>query len=401
MFVFLVGLVIFISDDTIAFGTNVNSGYLMFKYMVYLIVTLGLMVNLKLKIFRSNGFYFLCAIVSSIIFTSLSHLDFVGGYIYQIWIVFLAFLIAQFLDFEVFTYFFKKYIFVLSLLSVLVFVIANYHDWVLDYFPSGENSAGVEFANLYIGSVYKGVSEIRNASVFREPGVFVIYILLAVIFEIFISNKLNKSFLAVVSIALITTFSTAGVLILFVLIIGYMFKEDVANFQSNKILIASIFVIFILIFSSRPELYEQVFSKLSSDSASFGSATARIASILVNLVIFANHPFFGSGLGDYGGLFEEYSSIYFGEPLEASGQSTNSFLAIFATYGLLYGLIVLYALMCLTKKISRSFVVKCVLCLSFGLMFSSQDMRYSLLFYILVFYGIKISTNIIYRAVSD
>ena len=372
----------------------------MFKYVVYLIVTLGLLINLNLKIFRSNGVYFLCVIVASILLTSLSHLDFAGGYIYQIWIVFLAFLITQFLGFEIFINIFKKYVFVLSFLSIFVFVIANYYDWILDYFPVGENSAGIEFTNLYIGSVYKGVAEIRNASIFREPGVFMIYILLAVMFELFISNRLNIYFLAFLFIALLTTFSTAGFVILFFLIIGYMFKKDVQNFQSNRILLASIFAAFILIFSFQPELYDQVFSKLSSDSASFGSATARIASIVVNLDIFANHPFLGSGLGNYGSLFEEYSNLYFGVPLEASGQSTNSFMAVFATYGLLYGLIVLYALMCLTKKLSRSFILKSILFLSLGLMFSSQDMRYSLLFNILVFYGLKFSTNVFYRLFS-
>jgi len=161
-----------------------------------------------------------------------------------------------------------------------------------------------------------------------------------------------------------------------------------------------IFAAIFLIFNLQPDLYDQFFSKLSSDSASFGSSTARVASILVNFYILASYPISGSGLGNYGSLFKEYSSLYFGVPLEASGQSTNSFMAVLATYGSLYGLIILYALLCLTKKLSRRFIPKIILFISFGLMFSSQDMRYSLLFNILVFYGLKFSAHMFYRPFS-
>jgi len=229
--VFLVGIIIFVSDDTVLFGTNTSADYLLFKCIVYMIATLGLLLNLNRKIIRSNGSYFLFSIVASILFTSLSHLDFRGGYFYQIWMVFLAFLIVQFLDFDVFVNIFRKYVFVLSLLSVVVFIIANYYDWMLDYFSAGENSAGVNFVNLYISSVYKDVAEIRNASIFREPGVFMIYILIAVVFEFFISNKLNVKFLSVLFITLFTTFSTAGLIILASLLFGYIFKENEKKFN--------------------------------------------------------------------------------------------------------------------------------------------------------------------------
>lgn len=386
---FLLGILIYISDDTILFGTNVNADYLAFKYLVYLVVLLVLLVKLKIDIFKSGNVYFLCAIFASVVFTSLFNLDFSGGYVYQVWIVFLAFLLAQYLDFSEFADIFKKYIFVLSLFSILIFVIANYYASLLEYFPTGENIAGVAFTNLYVGSIYKGVGEVRSASIFREPGVFAIYILLAVMFELFLSKKINIKFIACFLIALLATFSTTAFVVMSFMVIGYMLKRGVSNFQSKIILSALFFLIVTFIFGLQEDLYFKVFSKLDSDSASFGSSIARIASIVVNLEIFTNHPFFGSGLGNYGNLFEEYSYMHFGVPLEASGQSTNSVMSVLATYGFLYGLIVIFGLMRFPGRLSGRLVVKSILFISLGLMFSSQDMRYSLLFYILIFYGLK------------
>lgn len=395
--VFLLGVLIYISDDTLLFGTNVNTNYLSFKYFFYLIAMLVFLVKLKLNRVKDCSIYFLCVIMASIVFTSVFNLDFSGGYVYQVGVVFLAFLIVQSLDFASFSDIFVKYVFALSLFSLFVFLIANYHAWILDYFPTGENTAGVEFTNLYVGSVYKGVGEVRSASIFREPGVFAIYILLAIIFQLFLSIKINIKFIICFLVALFATFSTTAFMVISLIAIGYMLKDGASYFQSKVSLIALFFMIVAFVFGLQEDLYFKVFSKLGSDSTSFESLIARIASIVVNFEIFRNNPLFGSGLGNYGNLFQEYSVLYFGEPLEASGQSTNSFMSVLATFGLLYGLIIIWALMRLPGKLSDRFVVKTVLFISMGLMFSSQDMRYSLLFYMLIFYGLKNYPDEFYR----
>lgn len=395
--VFLLGILIYISDDTILFGTNVNLNYLSFKYFGYFVVMLILLVRLKLDLVKGCEINFLCVIVASIVFTSVFNLDFSAGYIYQIGVVFLAFLVVQSLGFASFAGIFIKYVFVLSLLSLFVFLIANYQAWILDYFPTGENTAGVEFSNLYIGSVYKGVGEVRNASIFREPGVFALYILLAIIFQLFLSATINKKFIVCFLVALFSTFSTTAFIVMSFVAIGYMLKDGASYFLSKAVLIALFFMLVAFVFGFQEDFYFKVFSKLSSDSTSFGSLIARTASIVVNFEIFRNNPLFGSGLRDYGTLFQEYSMVYFGEPLEASGQSSNSFMSVLANFGLLYGLIILWAIIRLPGKLSDRFVVKIILFISLALMFSSQDMRYSLLFYMLIFYGLKNYKNDFYR----
>lgn len=174
-------------------------------------------------------------------------------------------------------------------------------------------------------------------------------------------------------------------------------KTDAEKLKKSNIFIVVAGLVITLIFWFQPDLYTKIFSKLSSESDSFGSSIARVASVVVNLEIFASNPVFGSGLTEYGGLFEKYSILHFNEALEASGQSTNSFMSVFATYGLLYGVIILYALMRFAKKIAHKFVLQGNLFLILLLMFSSQDMRYSLLLYMLVFYGLNTSLPTISR----
>jgi len=393
----LLFIIIFISNDTLTFGTNADIKYIIFKYVVYFLLTFFLLIKSNIKIITLKSTLYLYLIFISIFLTSSLHLDFRGGYVYQIWIILLAFLIAKSLRIEEFSVIFNRYIFILSIVSILVFIVANSFDWLLDYFPVHVNTAGVEFANLYIAGVYKGVGLIRNTSIFREPGVFGIYLLLGIIFELFYSAKINKKHIFIFFIALFTTFSTAAFIILFLVIIGYLFRRDKMNFIKNKTTIIFFVVIVIVILSFYSEIYLRIFSKLDSESVSYGSLTARVASVVVNFHIFVTNPVIGCGLSNYGDLFATYSTQHFGIPLNAGGKSTNSFMSIFATYGFLYGSILIWSFMGLIRKFSKNVFIQIILFLSLMMMFSNEDMRYSLLFYVLVFLGLKFAPKIIHQ----
>ena len=382
--------VIVFSDDTILFGTNADLNYIAFKLLVYFIVAIALLLNLKYNITRLTSLIVLCAIIYSIGFTALLNLDLSAGQFYQIFIILLSFLIVQYIDFGRFIGIFKKYIYFLSVTSICIFVIAKNNISILSNFPIETNSAGLNFINLYFGAVYMDVAEIRNASIFREPGVFMVYILLAIIFELFLATKINLKLIFCAFTALIMTFSTGGLILIFI-IVAYAIKSNSANFswKLNFAIIFFLSTVSFLIFAV--ELQSDVFSKLNSDSVAFGSTIARVASVVVNYEIFSANPIFGSGLANYGSLFESYSLIYFGFPLDASSQSSNTLMAIFATYGFLVGVIVVYGLMRLAAKLTNRFILQSILFLSIGLIFSSQDMRYSPLFFIMVFYGLKAS----------
>ena len=338
---------------------------------------------------------YLFAIIIAIFSTALVNFDFRGGYGYQIMTVTLAFLIAHFINHKQFLEIFSKYLFVLCIISILVFIVANSFSGLLEYFPVHENTAGVQFANLYISGVFIDVGAIRNTGIFREPGVFMIYLLVCILFELYYSTKPNMKHIALYSIAIITTFSTAAILILFFVIAGYILTQKGKGIVKYKAITMVFAFILISIFIFYPNVSFKIFSKLDMDSATYVSFIARQASVIVNYDIFLANPLFGAGLSNYGNLFESYSIYHYGLPLNAAGQSTNSFMSIFATYGFIYGSIIIIAFISLTKSFRNEKLMQIILFLSLLLMFSNEDMRYSLLFNVLVFFGLKVTPKLV------
>lgn len=387
---FLLFVIIFISDDTLSFGSNANKLFMYFKYAVYCLLILWLLIRFGIKKNVPQSTLYLLAIIIAIFSTALANFDFRGGYGYQIMVITLAFLIVNFFNFKQFLKIYSQYIFILSVISILVFIIANSFSWILGYFPVYENTGGVEFYNLFISGVFIGGGEIRNTAIFREPGVFMIYILFGIIIELFYCDKMNTKHVYANIIALFTTFSTAAFVILSVLCIGILLKKNSKALIKNKFLILAFIGICVGILMFYSDIYVKIFSKIEPDSVSYGSTIARLNSIVSNFNIFMANPFFGSGLSNYGDLFTAYSMQHFGVFLEAEGSSTNSFMAIFAKYGFLYGLILLFAFWRLAAHFTESIKIQSALFLSFILMFSNEQMSYSLLFNVFAFWGLKL-----------
>ena len=120
-------IVIFISDDTFNFGTNGDFTYFIFKYLVYFFFSLYLLMNSNLRFLtvltKSSLVFYM--VVLSVLLTAFFNFDLSGGYVYQIWLFLLGFLIVNFFTPKQFVDVYIKYIYFLSVVSLIVFVIAN------------------------------------------------------------------------------------------------------------------------------------------------------------------------------------------------------------------------------------------------------------------------------------
>ncbi len=385
---FLLFIIIFISDDTLTFGTNANKLYIYSKYLIYCVIFILLLMKFGKKILVHQSTLYMFVILMAIFSTALVNFDFrLDGYGYQIMIIALAFLITQFLKIKQFLFIFNRYVYIICIISILVFIVANSFSWVLFYFPINENVAGHRFVNLYIGALFLDTDTIRNTGIFREPGVFMIYILMGIIIELFYCDKINIKHLSSYFIALITTFSTAAFIILFVLCIGYLLRENSKVPAKYKFLILFFIGIFIGILIFNDVIYATVFSKLHPDTAN-PSSFSRLVSIVSDFRTFMDNPILGSGYSNYSVLFQAHSEQYLGVFIPGLC-STNTFMYIFAMYGFLYGAILIFAFWRLTARFTEVMRVQFVLFLSFLLMFSNECMNLSLLFNTLVFFGLK------------
>ena len=92
------------------------------------------------------------------------------------------------------------------------------------------NTSGMSFYNLFIVVIpkiyYYSSIMVRNFGLFREPGVYQMYIILALIIQLFIFSKPNLKITIMYILVLISTFSTTGYIALLLLLGTYMVKRN-------------------------------------------------------------------------------------------------------------------------------------------------------------------------------
>jgi hypothetical protein len=380
-------IIIFVSEDTVTFGTALNDITLPIKLTIYAISILYLAFRYFKVFCNVERSMWLLIISGLILLTSLVNIDFRAGYAYYMILLLMSFLIATSISIDRFLTIFSNAVISLSLISIVMFAIVNIAPNIVDYFPVIENIAGVKITNIYLSCFMTDAHDVRNMSIFREPGVFIIYISIALIIELFYKLKLNVTSILILLAALITSYSTTGYIVFALVVIVYVLFDKRLNIK-RRLLFAICFSFIIFIVLSVSDIYARVFYKLGEDTSLNASTLARVASVLVNYDVFLNYPFLGSGFSNYEKLFEEYSLIRFSLPLKADGNSCNSFMSILAVNGILLFSIVITAFYKYTNYLTTNKLIRSSLFLSFVIMLSAEDLKFSLLFNVLIFYGL-------------
>ncbi len=383
-------IVFFISDDTVTFGTNNNQIFIVVKYIVYIfssgILFLSLNFGEKILVLSSKEIAIIFLLVFTFISTVVFNFDFRAGYFLQLLTLLFAVLIVKYVDFDIFVSYFNKILYKLSIISLVVLVIAFTLPNLLAPFPTTVNFGDTTFKNLIVCAVFTETSFLRNTSIFREPGVYVIYLLFGVIIELFYNVNINKRHMSVFVISIITTLSTSGIFILLLLLIGYMFKVNKTEIYVKVILLLVLCgsLLFIL-----PDFSSLFFSKMDADSSDYVSTLARLSSFSVPFYIFFNNPIFGVGLSNFVKLYSIYSIELFGVFIDPESSSTNTIINTFAIFGLAYGILLLYSFFKVSRRlVTKSRLAKIIVLISFLMMFSTQEMRYSLFLNVLMMYGL-------------
>ena len=243
--------------------------------------------------------------------------------------------------------------------------------------------------NLGVAIVFADGSYVRNTSIFREPGVFMIYLNIAILFELFFKNEINKSYLFVFILAIFTTFSTAAFIAVGTIFIAFLFtKSNNKTSIKNKGFIVGLLLIAFIIVLSSGELYNMVFEKVGKDNIGDGSSLARGVSILANFNIFLDNFLFGVGIKNYPFLFSRYTLDLVGISMEV-GNNTNTITTILAVYGILFGSLFVYMLISFAKKTSPSFIVRTFILLVLVMLYSNEELRYSLMSATFLMWGLK------------
>lgn len=173
---------------------------------------------------------------------------------------------------------------------------------------------------------------LRNSGIFHEPGAFSLYLMLAIIINTFFTrNTLDRKNI-VLSIIILTTFSTAGYVLLALFLVYAIPKS-----KMNPILKYLIFFIMIIItinaYRSEDFLQQKIETHYSSQVNAVEKnieGQGRFYSFFKALGIIKQNPFFGKGI------------LKVNNPVELGVYYEWGPMGLFANYGILFGFIYLY-----------------------------------------------------------
>lgn len=207
--------------------------------------------------------------------------------------------------------------------SLIMTVVSNINPSFILIFPVSEyrNFHTVYGLHTFLGIYHSQIN--RNCGPFREPGVFEVYLNVALMIVLFQhktdKHRLFKIILLVITI--VSTESSTGIVAMAAIFFGYvLYRPQIRDKIHGHLkmimlfgLIASVVAVFTI-----PSLLLQ---KLDASSVSYSSYFTRYIGSLTDIKLWLDAPFFGQGIA-------KYESLYAG--------TANSVTNALAIYGLIF-----------------------------------------------------------------
>lgn len=296
-------------------------------------------------------------------------------------------MIVGILPIKDFVRYFEKVMFFLAIYSLVCFGIANISTEIIRRFPVMTNIADVEFycLGLAVFTKYSMIDSffLRNYGMFREPGVYQMFLNFALCCYLFCKTtpkKLNVFHIAVYLVAILTTTSTTGIFSVIVVMLAFVADCNTENKKIKRwVLVGGVLVVAVVLSGWSDKLLYAV-NKLSDKNTD--SMISRMGSITVNLQMFLEHPLIGIGQSNVDNVFAQYLNTR-----ASAVHNTNTILFMFACYGMLFGSLYLYGNVKLMCKMSRDPAVRILLCVFYMLMLSGENLTNSYYIYTLLMYG--------------
>ena len=381
-------ILFFTSTDTVMFGTNLNKLLLYVPRLVgvFFIITLLIIGNINFS--RKTVTALVSFITIAVLSAMYNHMDFATIASRMISII-VAFFIVNFYSKKQYISIFNKVVYFIAVIAIITEVVAYTIPSLFNLFPTVTNTANYSFSYFFIGSMrhsFLGEIFIRAGGIFWEPGAFAIYIVIALMFEIFYVEKAETKKIVVYSIALVLTFSTTGYIAFTFLMLVFIFLKRFKN-TNSKTFLGALFIglLFTLLFENNP-IYEMVFAKIKNNN---NTSVVRYSSLINGMEIAFDHPLLGIGSNNIREYMIEYStkSIFnFG----SNPMLTNTLVMQFATFGLIFGALFLFGTLkfFLNEKSKFRLPVRLGLFIALMLLYTGE-VFYSFLPFVFVFYGLK------------
>ena len=378
-------LTIFFNNETLANNLSRSSVQPMMIAALYVIALFFLMLSMRKIKLQSGSLLAMLGIVLTLGLSFLiDNISFqtTNAYSLLLMAALAGFALSQVCSLEHYMRIYCNTLVVIAAASLLfTYVFKGVVESMPSLFPVATNSARINFTNVYVTYVRRsGTEQLRNYGIFREPGVYAIFLIVALGF-LMQQKKAHPAQYGILALALLTTFSLPGYLAVFVLLVSKI--RTIGNRRLKNTLIAFsillifIFALLILYTGGGDNALSGVFEKLNSNSSSF---QYRVESLLRNLHVWGKSPVFGNGIISGNELLQNYPMILY--PLKTY-QNTSSFTAMLVFFGAGFTLII-WALL---FRFCRNFKGSLLFFAALAVVLNSQMLIYNTIIYTLVLYG--------------
>ena len=247
--------------------------------------------------------------------------------------IYAAFLILKYLKFNFINYYCKilKYLCIISLFFWTLFQLFPLLVPLMFYFgidvPYTSNELDRTLIIYHLNPNSFLFSLVRNNGPFWEPGGFVLFIMIAILFTFIQDGKVNYKNISIYILTIITTFSTAGYLALLIFILFNYTLIQRKYFWGILLLLMSLYAYYEIDFLSE-KIHKEITYTEQKGSQDFRS---RYGSFDLDLKIFSASPVFGRGYSAERYDYKVYG--FLNEENSGSISSPTDFLARFGFVG--------------------------------------------------------------------
>lgn len=350
-----------------------------------------LLFTILLPVFGSGGkankksFLLLLFFILIIFFNCVRDLYF-NDYIILLIPICCAFMLTRFYSKELIVEIFYKIVIFLAIFSLITFIISFLAPSIIRLFPYIGNRYTAQMYDSFFSVNLLNTSYFRNYGLAWEPGAFAILLLFAMYINLFVMRKDKIFDFLILTIAIITTFSTMGYITMLGLFFIVINRKDNIKKASKRFILFSIVLIMLLLVLV-PYIDNIVFSKLSglfSDSTKIAYTTStRIDAITYTFDEFIHHPLFGLGYVNFNDL----------NRITLFGLATNTIMNWFCLLGCVFAIpCVFFFFKSIVNNDFCSFRLfeKIFFIVFFSLMLSTESLLRISLPYIIIFLGCRI-----------
>ncbi len=233
--------------------------------------------------------------------------------------------------------------------------------------PVFYNAKEVKFYNFFFAFVSDEFVKNRNFGIFREPGVYQYFILLALFLNNYSVDWKKQSTMWVtnvlLSVIMLTTFATGGVaelglLAVFVFFDKKLYKNKWALLTAACLIIALIIALWVII-SEKGALYWELYGMLVYKFTNNESSQERLQAIVSDWHFFLESPLWGRGIA---------------EVLHSVPNNTTSTLLMLALFGIPGGALHVASWAALVWDRNRSAIENLILLVILFLSFNTQNL---------------------------